>query len=104
MDNDLINERPKDEHGQVIHAAVSNYPSNLVRGPRARQDDPKGKLDAMLLAHQTDEYKKKAAPFINKNSPIPPTLKQFGDLPPSSPVLFAKKEDNKKKPYYVESV
>ncbi len=73
--------KPENNHGKVLHGSIANNPHNLVDGPSARIDDPRGGIDQRILNQQSPEYKAKFEDLKNE-----PTLENLGNLPPTAAV------------------
>ncbi|CAF0762503.1 unnamed protein product [Brachionus calyciflorus] len=54
--NEMLNKT--ENHGEVIHSAISWNPDNIVKGPktRLRFEDPKSDTDNEILKNQTDKF------------------------------------------------
>ena len=100
IDHDLT--KPGNNHGEVIHASIANYPNNLVDGPNKdhRCNDPGRGKDTELLNVQPSDYQNAVGAYERN-----PSLQTFGDIPPSTPVTWVKHDQPNKKgndQYYVK--
>jgi hypothetical protein len=82
LDNNLIN-NPDNDHGEIIHAAISNNPHNLVNGSKKeyRSNDPGRGQDTEILNAQAANYQAAVNTYAKNKS-----LQEFGNLPPTTPV------------------
>lgn len=97
LDNNLVNNNPgpDDNHGRVIHAAISNNPHNLVHGPKheLRGDDPESGKDNEILNAQPENYQAAYKTYDGNDNK---TLEDFGKLPRTTPVKWEKTGTKKK--------
>ncbi|CAG0892076.1 unnamed protein product [Darwinula stevensoni] len=76
----------QEDVGPFLHAAYSNNPNNLVRGPKAelRANDPGSKHDEEIGNLQTHEHQAAVNQFYD--APSTEKIDRFGNLPATIPV------------------